>query len=318
MAKMRRAALLVLVWMSVAAGCVHAPEEASERALYLDLERVVSTRERTVEWVVDRAEAEDALPTLLRSVCKVRPERRASLGRWLDAEIEAMGGSAEAVYLREGRDLDAAEEILRLERVRAMLRYADARAEEDCPFWIEQEEAFRGVHSDAERFVLYLESNGGGWVVFRGDRTYIGGGGSARVSAGFGLSDRLTLMIGAELGGQGIIGGESAGDDGEAAAEQEVAANFVVGVPVVVRAVDASRLYDLELAAIALTNPQSDLFQPGGRVLVGTGLATPRLGALMPTAVFMAGYEFYPAASGLPTTHLIRIGTRVGVGVDFD
>ncbi|MEL6182398.1 MAG: hypothetical protein AAFS10_25805 [Myxococcota bacterium] len=301
------AALMMVFGMGA---CTHVPERDPERALFLDLERIVSTRERTVEWVIDESEAEYALPTLLRSVCKVKPEGRLRLKQWLDTEIESHGGSAEALYLNNGRDLDKVSDLLRLERVRSMLVYAQARADK-CPFWLHEQEHFAGIHSDARRIVLYLESNGGGWVVFRGGQTFAGGGGSARVSVGFGMSERLTLLLGAEFGGQGIVGGQEDEED-----EQQVSANLVVGVPFVARFVDASRLYDIELAAIALTNPQTDLFQPGGRVLIGTGLATPRIGAFMPSAVFMMGYEYYPAASGLPVTHLVRIGTRVGV--DFD
>lgn len=298
--------------------CVHLPDDPEARALFVDFERIVATRERTEEWVVDRAEFSDMLPGALRSVCQTHPKVRADLIAWIDATLATQGGSAEAVYnAQTDKDLDEVRDMLRLERIRGLLRYADARAAEDCPFWLKAADPFTGVHANTDRFIVFLESNGGGWLVFQGDQLRYGGGGAGRLSAAWGFGDRLTVMLGAEVGGSGLISAENADDAQDQAAADALAARLNVGVPLVFRFHDASRVYDVEVAAVSLIDPRSRDAQFGVRALVGGGLETPRIGAIMPSAVFLVGYEFYPSTDLLPTTHMIRIGTRVGVGADL-
>src|SRR5262245_59257994 len=124
-----RASILCLLLSA----CATWPHDPVERALYIDLTKAVELSNDT-GWVVDRVQLEAKREGAMRSVCQVSPEQRRALSAWLDARIAKEGGSAELVYRKHNRDLDAASGVLELERVRALLQYADARAAQDCPF----------------------------------------------------------------------------------------------------------------------------------------------------------------------------------------
>ena len=49
---------------------------------------------------------------------------------------------------------------------------------------------------------------------------------------------------------------------------------------------------------------------------LAAGIKTVRIGSVMPIAVGVLAYEIEPAYRDLPTSHAIRVGTRVGVNYD--
>ncbi len=293
-------------------GCATVPNDVAERALYIDMYRTVLTKER-VDWVVDRTELESLAPNLFRSACQVTPETRTSLLTWLDQEIEREGGSAKALYKKNGGDLGAVSDLLTLERVRSALQYAHKRAEKDCPFWIEYDPDFLGVQRDAGRFVLLLESTGEGTLVFRGDEFAVAAGGAGRVLPAWGVSENLTIGIGAELGGRGLLSTGGAGEQ----QNQELDALVSGGIPLLFRFHDLTRAYDVEVAAVAFTQfGVENSIQPGGRIAFAVGVPTVRVGAFLPIAMLQLTYDFYPATDTAPQTHLIRAGTRFVIDID--
>src|SRR5688572_20504865 len=151
-------------------GCGATPPRTAERALYLDLRKIVELQEST-DWVVDRLEIEEVSPQVMRSVCQVEAPARARLISWLDRRIGEEGGPAEEAWRREGRDLGAISGLLRLERIRLVLGWAHANADADCPFWLETDPHFAGLQIDDARFVLLAESLGSGALFFRGSET---------------------------------------------------------------------------------------------------------------------------------------------------
>jgi len=303
---MNRALSLLLTISYVLAGCATLPTGRSESALYVDVRKAVELREST-EWVVDRLEVEALAASAMRSACQADAPARERLLTWLDAEITRVGGPAEAAYRRDrDADIDAS---LSLERVRAVVRYADEHAHE-CPFWLIPEPDFAGVQSDAYRLVLLGESVGGGGMIVSGGRARLGGGGGGRLTLAVGVNQRITLGVGAEIGGIGSFGNE------DATGGRSLVARFTAAVPLLLRITNVSRLIDFEIAATARWSSSDLRLPPGVRGAIGYGLTTVRVGPFMPTAVAYISYEYLPPGDGFGAEHLILLGTKVGL--DFD
>jgi len=302
----RWAAVGMIAWVG---GCATAlPQRAEEQALYLDTRRVVELEE-TTDWVVDRLEIDETLSDVMESACLAGPETRLGAIRWLEARIVEEGGPAEEAWLRAGRDDGAISHLLTLERTRDVIREAHERAADDCPFWIEEEDGFAGIHSDADRVVILGESIGSGGLVFQGGDVAFGGAGGGRVLLGVGTSQRLTIAAGAELGGAADL---PESEDGSRTLE----ARFYAGVPVLLRWRSTITLFDLEVAPTARFD-LDDVRSPGFRVSLGGGLAALRTGGFMPQAVLFVGYEYVaPRTEGGLPAHAVRVGTKVGLDWD--
>lgn len=289
--------------------CGPTPGDRVERALYLDLERVVAAREQS-EWTVDRLDVEAVAPTAMRSTCQVSAEHRERLERWLDARIIAEGGPAREAWLRSGRDTGSIDGLLRLERVRALLRYAHDHAEGDCPFWLEPDEDFIGLHQNTSRLVVLLESAGGAQMVVRSGEAAFGGTGGGRLMPGWGISSTLTLAMGIEIAGAGAF---PRNDDGTRSLEASISA----AIPLLLRFTRSTQMLDVEVA-FTTRSPLDDVLdiRPGVRLLAGFGFSTLHIGAFTPGAILFVGYEILPAWDGEPIAHVIRAGTRFGLTWD--
>lgn len=286
--------------------CGPTPPNAMTQSLFDDLDRIVETQSRT-EWLIDRLELEEVAPHALRSVCQTPLRARRELDVWLTKRIAETGGPAREAWLRNGRDLDAVAEPLRLERVRAALRYADTHAESSCPFWLEVDDDFAGVQGDAERFVLYIETAGGFTYELGDEDSILSGGGAGRVLVGYGLTPRYTLVGGAEIGGGGRLPKDESGT-------RSFEARLVMGAPIILRAHFGTWLWDSELAVVAQASENNlSHFRTGVRVAQGVGLSAIRIRNLLPYGLFWIGYEYSPAQDGFEEDHVIRAGTRFGV-----
>ncbi len=296
-----------VVWLGLllGSGCATLPQEPVERALYVDLQRVIANETRT-QWTVDRIELEEIATQVLRSTCRVEAPRQAALRLWLDEQIAAQGGPAKERYLKT-HSLDGLDETLSLERVIMALDYGEAH-KDDCPFWIEKEPGFRGVHSDTERLVLLIESSGGGIVILDDKRTRVGGEGSGRVLLGLGTDNGLTLGVGAELGGRGLLSAQKG--------DEALSTLVTAGIPLLLRVHDLTKVYDFEVAAVAFSPTRDAKPRFGERVVFAGGVSTVRVGSFMPLAMLQLTYDIYPASEGEPLTHIFRLGTRVSLDID--
>jgi hypothetical protein len=292
-----------------ALGCTTLPSGGPARALYVDLRKAVDLSEGTGGWVVDRVEIEARAGSALRSVCRVDPVERARLRAWINAQIMLAGGPAREVYERNDDDLSEAQDALTLERVRALLDYAELRASEDCPFWLKPEADFAGVEGDEARFVVWLESIGGGSVVLEDGEVALGGGGGGRLLAGYGLAPRLTLALGGEIGGHGAFVENSSG-------ARTIETTFTAAMPLVLRVSDVVRIYDFEVAPVARLTGTRIESPPGVRTLAGVGFTSSRGSTFMPYLVVYVGYEVHPKDGTNLADHSFHIGTRVGVDAD--
>ena len=297
-----------IVFLGPLGGCASLPGPTPERALYVDTRNIIESGER-LDWVVDARAIDDALPEILKSACQVEPAARQHTLDFIDAQrtIESQklgGGSAETIYQRGNHDLGDLSHLLTLERSHRLLAEAIAAAPSQCPFWLEADPDFTGIHG-VEGFSLILESNGGGGLIVRGKDVALGGGGAGRVLPAYGFSTTMQLATGLEIG---AIAAFPENDEGN----RELEAQLTAHVPVLLRMYDGLTIYDFE-AAPAFRYLDSTIQSPGFRVSAGIGLATLRGGNFMPHAVLWIGYEYQPARLSFDAEHSIRFGTRVGL-----
>lgn len=299
----------VVIGLPLAALARPAPEAQPERALFLDLQKTVDSRAR-FEWVADAVEIEAAARHTLRSLCHVDPAARARLRSWVTAEIAAQGGAAAPRY-RNGEDQDDLETVVRLERIGAILDTMEPRLASQCGFWTQPDADFAGVQTDNRRFVLMLETNGGGQVYLGRSPLTFGGAGAGRFLLGYGLDDRFTLAGGVELGASSTFPKD------ENTGTRSVRAAFLAGVPLLLRYARSTILWDTDLA-MTVRAPEDDIegWQYGFRLMQGFGTSELRIGNFMGYVLLTAGYEYVPANIQHETAHILRIGTRLGVDWD--
>ena len=108
------------------------PPGQSSAALYRDLQRLVTLTD-AAGWDIDRVEVEGMLADALMSVCRVEPEHRAALMKWIAGRVDALGGDVKAQYAARGNKLGRVEQLLEITRIRSLLVAALAAADEDCP-----------------------------------------------------------------------------------------------------------------------------------------------------------------------------------------
>jgi hypothetical protein len=289
----------------LASACATLPDAPVQRALYVDLRKAVELSDDT-GWVVDRVQLEANAEDAMRSACQVAPAERDDLDAWISGQLALGGGSAAELYRKHDRDLGAAKDALGLERTRSLLRFAQAHAGEDCPFWLEPDEDFRGVQTDDDRFVLLAETLGFGAVILEDGEAGLGGGGGGRLLLARGLGPRLTVGLGGEVGGIGAFVEDEDGARG-------IETTFTAGVPLLLRISSFARIFDFEVAARFRVDPGDSLPPPGVRVSFGGGISTMRSSAFMPYGLLWLGYEYHPAFRDDPADHSMLIGTRVGV-----
>ncbi|MEZ4329219.1 MAG: hypothetical protein R3B40_28585 [Polyangiales bacterium] len=293
---------------ALAQGCASLPDAPRERGLYVDVRKAIDFEEQ-VDWVADRLEVDHVLPNVMGSVCRTSAETRRNLIDWLDVQIASEGGPARDLYEREGRRrTSAVKRVLTLERTRALLLRAHEVAEEDCPFWLEEEEDFRGLQGDEGRMVLLLESMGGAALTVTDGQTAFGGGGVGRIVLAGGVSRRLTLGVGFGVGADGELPETETGG-------RSFEAVIAFQVPIVLRLSFISRVFDMEVDLTSRLR-DGDLQTPGIRFALSYGLSAPRTSSLMPYVLAWVGYEIVPGGRNDPASHIIWLGTKVGFDWD--
>jgi hypothetical protein len=297
---------LYVLALFAAGGCSALPDGTASRALYIDSRKVVELGEQ-LDWVIDRYEIDEALPDVVPSVCETPPEERLALMRWIEQRIDEEGGSAEAIYHANGRDLGAATTVLRLERIRAILLAAEETARDECPFWLEPDPDFEGAQN-LDSTTIIGESVGSGGLILQDGEVGLGGGGGGRLLLSYGWASRVTIATGLELGAAAAFPEDEAGN-------RTLQAQLMGAVPILVRFWDRLSLLDFE-AALAWRYVNDEIGIPGVRFSVGYGLSTLRVSRFMPYVVVWLGYEYQPPREGFDTQHSLLVGTRFGINWD--
>jgi hypothetical protein len=167
-----------------------------------DIERVVDVR-GNVGWLVDESEIQAVLPDVMKSACQVPAEDREAALVWLDRYIVEKGGpDVVAAWRSRNKKLGEVEDLLLLTRTRLLLARASEWARQGrCPFWLESNGRFHGVHTQDHRLIFTLEGGGRATQEYALGRVRFGGGGSGRVLVGYGFAEGWGLSAGVELGG---------------------------------------------------------------------------------------------------------------------
>ena len=284
-------------------GCIGMPNAPAERALYLDLRKIVDTNEDggwTVDWLRMQANLEPAL----RSTCQVDARTRSELDAWLGEQIVLAGGPAQQAYFERNRNLNAVARALSLERTRALLRYAESRAALDCPFWLAPRSDFAGEQGDAARWVLLGETQAFGTFMLPGNVPALGGGG--RLFLGHGIGSRLTVAAGVDVAASGTFIPSPGSGPG-------VEAYLTLATPVLLRATWFSRLYDVELSPVVRLAQGRSSWPPGARIQLGGGFSSVRTSQFMPYFMLYVGYEIHPADGKFGVDHTFQLGTRISL-----
>jgi hypothetical protein len=178
------------------------PREPVQRALVRDVERVVDVR-GNVGWFIDETEIEAVLPDVMKSFCQVPVEDREAALVWLDREIVELGGpDVVAAWRARGKKLGNVEDLLLATRTRLLLSRAEGWAKQGrCPFWLETNARFPGVHTQDRRFIATIEGGGRVTQEIALGRVRFGGGGSGRILAGYGFAEGWGVTGGLEIGG---------------------------------------------------------------------------------------------------------------------
>ena len=290
----------------VAAGARHAaakPDRRSVDALVYDLVKLVAFFEQR-GWTIDRYEVQRILPEALLSICRCSPAVRAGAARELTRRIEADGGPSRRRWQRNGHDLDAVSQALRLERAGRLLAEGRRVAAAECAYWMQPGDRFRGHQIDTDHITLNAE--GGGLFSLRRPRgTWrVGGGGSGRLTVSLPLSSRWKLRIGPEIGGAALIGQNISAED--------VTFDSVWSLPITFRRFAGLYLYDIEVAPMELGMWWRERARFGLRVGGLFGLSAPRLRTFLPWTGLAMAVEWVPAQAGRAAQWTVRMGFRVG------
>jgi hypothetical protein len=293
--------LLVLLCLVVARPVQAADTEGAE-GLYRDLERIVAAQEAG-EWFVDAAALREIEQPLVESVCRATKEARDHTRARMLRERLAAGDPrrwmASRGWSSEMKDaLSAERRLLALDHALAIA------AVPGCPFWVAPEPGFRGRQTDFRKWTLSVETGGGPQLRLTKGTLTFGGGGNGRVLAGYGFASKLSLLAGAEFGGNAMV------RPGTKASQFVI--NYLPAVPVVLRLQQPTFHLELETAPVALFQADDTRFSWGGRIGVGLGFITLRQRGFLPWAGIAASYEAY-ASGARPTAHYLRGGFRVGV-----
>jgi len=280
--------------------------EEAEESLLLDLTAVVSYQGR-LDWASDQSALTAMAPRLIELACGAPRAALAALQARLAAEV-ARAGSVEgrwraAVARGEAPDLDDYADDLERERVLSAARYAEGRLGE-CPFWRPPRAALHGVHRDAGRVQLVLETMGSAQLVLSGGDAAVGGAGQGRALGVWGATLGVGLGAGLEVGGASTFPKDERG-------QRSVKAMWSAGLPLIARWWVGNLRLDTEVALVGRF-PDGDLRDAlvGYRVAQGVGVSTLRVAGLLPHFMLWAGYESY---SGSAPADVVRVGTRVGV-----
>lgn len=300
--------LAVFVVALVACSRPPRPVDPSAAALYRDLERIVTVH-ATVGWGVDRIEIENVLKGTLDSVCRTDPLARRLLREWVDGELQRLGAPVEVAYRERGEKLSNVEDLLVVTRISKLLARAEEVANE-CPFWIEPEEPFRGRQISDGRWQVSFGGGGKGIIVRQGTREDISAGGAGRLLLGRTFRGGDALYAGLEIGASAAFPKNEMGER----TSLVIGADFVA--PLVYRRTLTNAYFELEAGWLGRST-ETDWGNVDHGVHVGFALGARALRTrfLFPGAALGISYErTFLEGDDVRT---IKVGARVAFDLDL-
>lgn len=277
-------------------------------ALIHDLEKIVEVQ-TSIGWKIDRYEIEEMMPDALLSVCRTTEETRSAALTALDERLDSIGGPPEEAYRASGGEYSEIRENLFVGRIRALLDEALRRAPLECPFYMVPEPDFRGLQTDAHRFTLSVEGGGLFTLQHWGGTVFeFGAGGSGRLLLGRGLSPNWSILAGPELGMTAIFDQEGASTN--------FPLQFVGAVPLVVRRLNVTWHYDMEVAPLGFYTKEEGEVSFGVRGGFLVGVSTLRIRGIMPWAGVGMAVEYILPTDARGGLTFLKGGARVGFDWD--
>ncbi len=299
-----------LVVVVVLAACTRtpAPQEPSPKALFRDLERIVTVNAAT-GWGVDRVEVENLLKASLDSVCRTEPLARRQLRSFIDGELQRLGAPVEVAYRARGEKLSNVEDLLLVTRVSKLLARAEEVANE-CPFWIEPQEPFRGRQISNRRWQVSFGGGGKGIVVQQGDRSDFHAGGAGRLLFGRTFASGNALYTGIEIGASAAFPRDANGERSTLV----IGADFVA--PLVYRRTLRNAYFEFEGGWLGhSTEADWSDFDHGVHVGFAFGARALRTRFVFPGAALGISYErTFLDGDDIRT---IKVGARVAFDLDL-
>lgn len=301
---------LACLALSATSGCSRAlPPKPAQAVLYRDLERLVSLSE-AAGWEIDRIEIEDMLPTALMSVCQVPEEDAHALELWLDTRVAKLGGPVDVAYEKRQRKLGKIDDLLRVARIRDTLRAALAAADDDCPFWLHEDQHFAGRQISDDRWQISIGGGGNGHLVRQGDLNDLQFGGAGRALIGRNVGSRFSIYSGLEFGGSASV---PKGDSGDRTS-LVIAVDLIA--PVVVRYRMVNTFLELEAGYLGrATETDWSQVNHGMHFGIAAGARAARVRWFFPGAVFGIAYD--RVLDGGIRRHAIKLGFRVAFDIDL-
>jgi hypothetical protein len=275
------------------------------RSLLSDIERIVAAEESD-DWFSDREALRSMEEALLESVCRASPDARARARAGL-VRAHAELGSARELYSRQRELTSEVERALSIARQLLALDHTLARVRE-CPFWVPSEPGFLGLQSDRQRITFSVESGGNIQLRATQGRWTFGGGGLARLLAGYGFDGRYTVLWGAELGGGAMLRPNTNAS--------QFVINYFPALPLVLRNRFLTWHFDVEAAPVALFQADNTRFSFGGRIGGAFAFTALRRRNVLPWAGLAIAYEHYLESGGREPAHFVRGGLRIGLPWD--
>lgn len=299
---------IVIVLALAACSRTQTPKDPSAAALFRDLEREV-TVSATTGWGVDRIEIESILKGALDSVCRVDPLARRVLRGWIESELQRLGAPVETAYSARGRKLSKVEGLLVMTRISKLLARAEEVANE-CPFWIEPQEPFRGRQISDGRWQLSFGGGGKGIVVQQGKRQDFNAGGAGRLLFGRTFAGGDALYAGMEFGASAAFPKDDTGERTALVIGADVVA------PLIYRRTLTNAYFELEAGWLGHTT-ETDWgeFDHGFHVGFAFGARALRARFVFPGAALGISYErIFLDGDDVRT---IKVGARVAFDLDL-
>ena len=294
--------LSLLCLLSISSSGNATEGQAPAKALIWDLNRIVELEQQS-GWEIDHYEFESMLSSALYSMCRSPEKIRAEALALLDQEVEALGGDPQGRLTNLKGDPAQLSNLMTRWRIRELLRLA-LQNQAKCPFWIAENENYRGLHSERNRVSYHLE--GGGSLVTRiqGENVQAGGGGGGRASIGYGFSSGWDLRTGVDLGGSAMTAVESDVDS--------LSIDGYLALPITLRHIGALYRQEVEIAPMLVGLPGDDTLRYGVRVGGLFGISSLRVREVLPWVGLGIYGEYAFAKDNLPAIWTVRAGARVG------
>ena len=288
---------------------IESAETLSETQRYIlaDLKALITYQER-IDWVTDETAIQSLKPRLLELGCRLESDDLQHVEAIISRRIQREGSVKQRWQTQrrsEERRPELSDFSKALAQERVLLAIQSIQAyRSTCPFWIEAQPHFHGIHRDAHRLQLIFETMGSAQLLIDQSSWTVGGSGQGRLIGVWGFGFNAGIGVGVEIGGASTFPKNAQG-------ERNVKAMWTTGLPILFRGwVDDIRL-DTEVALLARV-PDGDWGDPlmGYRVSQGVGFSTLRIFGFLPHFMIWTGYESY---HGQQRLNVVRIGTRVGV-----